>query len=395
MTSSPVLNEERREYYFRRCYPTRLMAILFNGGEPGNGEKHRCCMLQMSAHVPMDKDSDPLKKHWTVLYKPLDKGESTAVESLHGLAHLQSTHSGLLGTHVSSLLTRVIHIPHSLTTVVFEASEFVMDMDLKDWGMHRSLLCDCNEKSVCSKCWVIAEMVTQVCQQLISQACALGPVMVVYSGGKGFHLWWGSPTARQLTMEERQTIIHKVLVCQSQHGGNQRLLKSQREVVRDLCRVWVQRAITKRALLANTSSRLALHLKSLAPPHFNWPLVIPPELNARAQSHANWKAFAKAVGEDTSQRFIMEMGWPRVDEGVTLGKNHNIKTPFAIHASTGRVALPLESVNECEPELMPTMIDIVNIHLSAAVDTRTLYQVKKWQQSIACLEAWLSQCHYI
>ncbi len=374
---SALVSEPRREYYFRVCYPSRLMARLF-------GER-RCATLQSLVLVEDEKE-----KYWKVVFPPLKGRESDALAHEHRLRSLQSQQQrGLVGVHLCSLITSAVPLPRSLSLQVFDEREFVIDMDLKDWGEQRALLCECDVKRVCSQCWLLAEMAAAVCRLLLQDACKLGPMLTVYSGGKGCHLWWGTPATRALTHEERHALVSKILGPPSSRVPV--LVGWHTTAVAELMKVWIKRGIVKRALLSEVVSQLAHHLKSLAPPTFYWPDPAS-LLQPSAISHERWKAWRAAVGEDTCRRFVCELGWPRVDVEVTLGKSHMVKTPFAIHASSGKIALPLDTAGDCKPEWMPTVNELTN--QVPPTDARGHYQARMWHAGLARLEQWLGECMY-
>jgi DNA primase catalytic subunit len=84
-------------------------------------------------------------------------------------------------------------------------------------------------------------------------------------------------------------------------------------------------------------------------------------------------------------RFFIEMGWPRLDTQVTVRKNQSLRMPFSIHSSTGRISLPLNSIQAQQPRDMPLVQQV----LKGEVDA-----MRQWNIGLAALEVWLNSCGY-
>lgn len=66
----------------------------------------------------------------------------------------------------------------------------------------------------------------------------------------------------------------------------------------------------------------------------------------------------KIKGDDIIQDIILQYTYPRIDIEVSKHLNHLLKAPFCIHPGTGRVCIPLESIEAIEafdPEAVPTV----------------------------------------
>lgn len=86
------------------------------------------------------------------------------------LRTFQITEKQLVGIHMCMALPTMLPIPHADTCLVFATREFALDLDLKDWGLRRTLLlCACTDpKSICAQCWIIAEMAAAACHALLT-----------------------------------------------------------------------------------------------------------------------------------------------------------------------------------------------------------------------------------
>lgn len=209
----------------------------------------------------------------------------------------------------------------------------------------------------------------------------------IYSGGKGFHLWWASRRAQRLTLTERRALMHVVLAPPPPSDviplPPHTLNIWQTLAVDAMLEIWEERAIRQRMLLLNAATHdtvLVRYLSEFVPPGNVWPLTSP-----TATSVAQWRAWKRVAGKQAAQCFVYELGWPILDAPVTLEKGHTVKTPYAIHATTGRVALPLARMEDCRPEWMPTVANII----TPQTDERGIYQKHMWDMGLQCLDTWL------
>jgi hypothetical protein len=388
VTRLPV-SEQERALYFRNHFPIGMMAVFL-----APSKVPRCARLSGIYEILATADT-PVSS-FKEFHKLLNRESYTQVGDPYALWLLLTLHEGVLSLHIGSALTAIVPRATHERLLVFEEREFVIDMDLKDWGERRALLCRCEAKEICDVCWLLAELASFVCQLLISDGCGLGAMLPVFSGGKGCHLWWGAPQARQLDEETRQKIVDRFFEAPpfllSVEGMRPPTPPGPTvsAAVAQLRTRWVQRAITKRALLADTESPLAGYLKRLAPASFVWPQG---DLTAPAMSLARWKAFERAVGDAMSKAVVCHFGWPIIDAPVTLGAGHTIKAPFSIHHSTGRVALPLRSVSDCRPLSMPTINALIG-SVAKSSPTSDDCAARMWDDGVAAMDTWLQACNY-
>jgi len=374
-------DERQRTIYFARFYPADLMCRFV----AGLGLR-RC----MTESAPLPPATDPIHKHLSAL-----ESES-AFRRAQTLRKYVVTSKGLLNLHIHAVRVATKSVPHSRSFVLFEEREFVIDMDLRDhegiFKQSRSLLCSCDLKHVCSDCWLIAIMGAAACQRLLSDAVGLGPMLTVYSGGKGCHLWWGSPRARRLSEDLRLAIVQNYLkvppyrINESPAPRSASFLSDNLEAAVDaMGDAWFRQGIVKRHLLAAPqTSRLGAFLRSLLTVPFEWPLQTTAGMSPVRASQEHWKAFAAVAGPTLCKQIYCHFGWPVIDADVTAGTTmHMLKTPFSIHSTTGRVALPLRSPSACDPAIMP-----------GTSSTNIEQQTMLWREALAVFEKWLDDCLY-
>jgi hypothetical protein len=357
-----MLSEADRKRYFAAFYPADLMATFLGGrrcatsqGPPGPGDT-----LQKTLVWEMDGD---------------------VTSSAPALAAYMRRSTGMYSVHANSTIAATV--AGGECEAVLTTQEFGLDVDLKDYGKRRELFCDCGtNKTVCNACWLLAEMAAAACEAIVSGACKLGPMLCVASGGKGFHMWWGSPQARRLSRAKRQALM--TLLTNGEKGEAAR--PAREAALAALIEVWVKRGIVKRALLADANSPLARALAEEVSPPFTWPETNSNMLPA-AVSKRRWDALVARMGQEWARGLVALVGWPILDKNVTLQPAHLLKTAFSIHHKSRRIALPLPSVGHCLPSQLPTVEEVMD-------PAGCKEAQKRWDLGRSTLQAWLVACQY-
>jgi hypothetical protein len=360
-----MLSEADRKRYFAAFYPADLMATFLGG--------RRCATSQ---GPPGPGDTQPLV--WQM--------DCDVTSSAPALAAYMRRSTGMYSVHANSAIAATVAGGSGECEAVLTAHEFALDVDLKDYGERRGLLCGCGaNKTVCDVCWLLAEMAAAACEAIVSGVCKLGPMLCVASGGKGFHMWWGSPQARRLSRAKRQALM--ALLANDERSAAARTVREA--AIAALMDVWVKRGIVKRALLADANSPLARALAeeaaSVGGTPFAWA-----ELNTRllpgALSKRRWEALVARMGQEWARGLVALVGWPILDKDVTLQPAHLLKTAFSIHHTSRRIALPLPSIGHCLPSQLPTVSEIMDPGCKEAK--------KRWDLGRSTLQAWLVACQY-
>jgi DNA primase catalytic subunit len=361
-----VLTEADRKRYFRTLYPADLVATLIGhtrcaaaAGPPRLGD------LKARSMVTIDRD----------------------LSSAATLANYLYAAEGTYSLHVTDAVTAPI-LGGTECLGVLTTCEVGIDIDLNDYGERRALFCACAAtKKTCDACWLLAEMAVAVCEAIVTGACALGPMLCVASGGKGLHMWWGSPQARRLSPPKRAALVALLTAGPPKMDDSQVARAAHEAGLGALMDVWVKRGIVSRALLADINSTLAQNLAQDAGAGFAWPRdELVAHLLPGARSKKRWAVYVAHVGSARAREVVRLIGWPRPDTSVTVGRGHLLKTPFSIHHTTGRVALPLPSVRYCLPSQLPTVC--------ALVDGDDKEARRRFEDGRAALQAWLVACQY-
>lgn len=273
--------------------------------------------------------------------------------------------------HVDFAVTRIDTAAETLFAMAHTEREWVLDIDLRDYSS-RPALCGCDEKSSCQQCWLLIECCVAACESWLGETCGLGPLLVVFSGGKGAHLWFGSPLARAMGQEERQNMV--ALMGRTTHEPS--LVAAKKRVLE----CFVTRGVEARNLLSlETAASRTLSDWLLRQVKKN---EYPPEAKTSRQ---RWDFIASNLSANRVANFVWtHFGRPVPDTSVLQSDTHLVKMPFSVHPRTRRVALPLSraTLGHVDPQTMPTVVQ------AASDPTRIL------QPAIATLEQWLSDCGY-
>ncbi len=268
--------------------------------------------------------------------------------------------------------------------------ELCIDIDVQDYDTHRRkglrkdfLGCVCaTDDAVCSKCWLLCALAVAVLRALMPPE--LGEPLVVFSGGKGLHLWFGSAKARQLTATQRDALAAEFRRWRKSETLDT-LASDRRARAYDL----------RMAALLAWEAHCDAVLGRLDDPLWllgHVPAAHPGGMEAIRQGwaaltgngKARWALFRTHAGEACCTRLVLELALPVVDLAVYAGV-HTLKLPFSVHKSAPyRLALPLsrEAVATCDPSVMPS------------VTTLALPAHAHWQAGLREMAHWLTACGY-
>lgn len=280
-----------------------------------------------------------------------------------------SNYMGSLGPHVGSMID-TYNSPFNQLTNVMSRRELILDIDLTDYNKAknpRQYFCHCQD-SMCSQCWLFVEIAAPIFQAICTKQRHLGPMLSVFSGGKGCHFWWGSSQVHALLPVQRNELYDTM-------NNPPKTMDKNNETIRIMYQTWEERGIVHRALLGEMvldDNPLANLFKDTLPPlvkmMFSWPTMGKGDMDPANLSLKRWRFYLKQMGKDNFPivlQTICQLVWPRIDQKVLKEPGKIIKAPFTIHKSTKKPSFPLRNVNDCIPEKMPTIDDLyANIHSS-------------------------------
>ncbi|CAM9588651.1 unnamed protein product [Laminaria digitata] len=258
--------------------------------------------------------------------------------------------------------------------------ELVFDIDLTDYDDVRTC---CSGAKICERCWSYMTMAVEVMDAGLRQDFGFKHILWVYSGRRGVHCWVADDAARALTNEGRSAVADyfsvvagndnqakKVNVSIPIHPSLQRAYKTLEPLFR-------KHIITEegQGLLSDPSqwgkllSTVPEDIRDLLDSRWKmaksseeekWEELVQ-EMEKRGR---NQHALAKKmkVEERTTPKqwryeVVFEHTYPRLDVNVSKGRNHLLKSPFAVHPKTGRVCVPIDPTNvrEFDPFTVPTV----------------------------------------
>ncbi|CAM9768940.1 unnamed protein product [Pylaiella littoralis] len=259
--------------------------------------------------------------------------------------------------------------------------ELVFDIDLTDYDDVRTC---CSGAKICNRCWSYMTMAVEVMDVGLREDFGFKHILWVYSGRRGVHCWVADDAARALTNEGRGAVADYFSVV----AGNDNQAKkvnvatpihpSLRRAYETLEPLFLEHIITEegQGLLSDPSRwgkllatvpedvRETLHGRwkiGETSPEEKW-AELNDELDKRFRKQQGNGKRAKAVDKSSTPeqwRFevVLEHTYPRLDVNVSKGRNHLLKSPFAVHPKTGRVCVPIDpaKVREFDPFVVPTL----------------------------------------
>ena len=309
-----------------------------------------------------------------------DKGPAYSYVNPHGTiqdVRAQLGRRGYLSAHISAVASAEAQL------------EFAVDIDLQDYDKVRPALrtaavlgCQAcaGSKGACRHCWLLIELARVALGALLTDVCGLGRPLVVFSGSKGAHFWFGNARARALTFAQRQTLAEELARWATREGRD--ALDRQHPLVRALCEAWERLAVAGRGIIRReTLPWLGSFLPSdVARDALNLAASVD------ATSRERWDLFcaiaAHAGVPDAPARVALEVGLPVVDRKLYDNK-HTLRMPFSVHAvPPHRLTLPLteEMLHTCDPSAMPTAQTVTAAQREAAVRVT---------------QAWFTECGYL
>lgn len=363
------MKQSNRVLYFTNVYPYDLIGRLLFG-------KAESRQIKLESADPVTRDIE---------HNYLDAVECARFRNTSKCMAYFKQYTGALGPHIGPMVD-TIKGPYNNVLNIFARRELVIDIDLTDYKT-RSYFCACKD-TLCTQCWLLIEVGAALFQVICTERYQLGPMLCVFSGGKGCHFWWGSSQVYTL-LPIQLKMLHDTL----NNAPSFTTLSTQPDaLLRILFKTWETRGIKHRALLGSLSledNKLAMFFKDKLPRHiketFTWPAV---DGTPEVRSLTRWRHYLNVMGKQNFSlvmKALCDLLWPCIDQKVLTDPAHLIKAPFTIHKSTKKPSLPLANVNECIPERMPN-IDTLCANSDMYQDMCNLGRVT--------FRTWLDTCGY-
>ncbi|CDR94188.1 DNA primase small subunit, putative [Babesia bigemina] len=258
--------------------------------------------------------------------------------------------------------------------------ELVFDIDMNDYDDLRTC---CSDKRICEKCWRFISLAAEILTRSLTEDFGFKDILWVYSGRRGIHCWVCDARARALSSEARSAIVdYLTLIGADGHKKRVNLygIEDHPAVLRafDICYRTFDHLLREQNFLAKEA-----HLQSMQDyitdrfpkAHQLLQRVTKSQVSSSCElfndlcklldvetpceyresthgSQARKDAFPTAFRE-----LVIAFSYPRLDAAVTKDIGHLLKSPFCIHAKTGRVCVPLalDMISTFRPESVPTL----------------------------------------
>ena len=256
------------------------------------------------------------------------------------------------------------------------AREVVFDIDMSDYNAFR--FC-CTDAKICERCWGLASLAVQVLDERLRVDFGFKHILWVYSGRRGVHAWIADKSARELTQQQRSSIVHYLQLSRvpmdGPSGGKLMRVslptKNLHPVVSKMfaqCRKFFLKYLEDQEILENDElTKMLVYLVEDMGLRRSLAAEIAKLRSKRVSTQTMWEQIEKhlrsavAKGKDFNQshpveEIVMSYVFPVLDANVTTGVNHLLKSPFSLHPKTGRICVPINPQRpfEFDPFSVPT-----------------------------------------
>ena len=185
-------------------------------------------------------------------------------------------------------------------------------------------------------------------------------LLFVYSGRRGVHCWVADERARTMSEEARRSVIDYLSIVS---GGEDKAQKvrptpalyhpSIGEALAIIDTHFVDLVVEGQGQLATA---VDTYLDDLD--------VRITGDNARDWTRLNKKLGSAGTSAAQSRAFLaakLHFSYPRLDEAVSTGINHLLKSPFCVHPKTGRVCVPMDvdNIDDFDFAAVPTVRQLI------------------------------------
>ncbi|KYQ91934.1 DNA polymerase alpha primase subunit [Tieghemostelium lacteum] len=245
--------------------------------------------------------------------------------------------------------------------------ELVFDIDIDDYNDIR--VC-CDGTSLCKKCWQFLSISAKFLELYLKECYNFQHILYVFSGRRGLHVWVSDRGALTLSKDLRQKIIsyakpgfeaNQTPILQ--RAFDEIFLPSfENYIVEDQELFTMESQIKK--LLDLLPGEIKLNKKSGKKYEtINVRVLVEDDLkeNPNQAPLDKWKKIKNLLLENDIKeylyRIVFHYTFPRLDEQVSIGLNHLLKSPFCIHPSTQKLCIPLDIdlIDYYDPNDIPTL----------------------------------------
>lgn len=211
-------------------------------------------------------------------------------------------------------------------------------------------------------------------------------ILWIYSGRRGIHCWVCDPSARNLSNEERSSIVEYLsmpkLSLAAKEGSrssasdlNHPLFERSFDIVEPLFCRYIADEVHGQGLLS-TDSGFRSFVADFPDEDVLQDILRSVAAEKRATGAKRWEILKEhIVGEASSAKpqkrkktdakqlqqwmreKVLHHCYPRLDANVSKAQNHLLKSPFCVHPKTGRVCVPIDPdrADDFDPATVPTV----------------------------------------
>ena len=179
----------------------------------------------------------------------------------------------------------------------------------------------CNEANICSKCWMFITTSTKIIDASLRNNFGFENIVWVYSGRRGVHCWIADSEALKMSSEERRAVV--MWFSPPSNIKHPFLSESYEH-----CKKLFLKLLTDMDILSKTDELIKLVPATVRD-------QLKKSMNGCSNSIEKWQCIKEVCDAATCNSIILKHTWPRLDQNVSIGVNHLLKSPFCVHPKTG------------------------------------------------------------
>ncbi|KAN0012414.1 hypothetical protein ACTFIU_007715 [Dictyostelium citrinum] len=249
------------------------------------------------------------------------------------------------------------------------SKELVFDIDVDDYNPIR--IC-CGSTSLCEKCWGFLAVSAEFIDNYLRECFGFQQIMYVFSGRRGLHIWVSDRAAQYLTKENRASILNHIRVELTQNqipilkrSFDQILLPHFENHVLEEQEIFTNEKQRKQFLSLLPTTYKRQDRKITLTPSEDIEKKLKEIENENLTNSEIWFAVKSYLQDNSLYEHLFNLVFhytmPRIDEPVSIGVNHLLKSPFCIHPDTKKLCIPLDikEIYKFNPNQVPTVDQLI------------------------------------
>lgn len=261
--------------------------------------------------------------------------------------------------------------------------ELVFDIDINDYNEVRTC---CDDSNHCLKCWKFVTIGMKFVDKTLKEDFGFKNIIWFFSGGRGVHCWVNDPAYLNLDNNERALIVKYLSDFKFSLSNKNYLNTSEdREKFKSITNQY-------KDIISSNNNYLIELVEYFEEDFYNFIEQIPilnlintiPEDAKKIYEffdknknnpdtellYYTFKKELKNIKFDNINNLNSLQAWkcnlilslchPRLDQNVSIGMNHLLKSPFCIHPRTKNVCIPIINFDKFDPSDVPKLNDVLN-----------------------------------